>query len=67
MIRVLLAEDQAMVRGALVALLSREGDIEVVAEVAGGDEVVEAALTSRPDVALTESGRTQSDGSGTVG
>jgi two-component system, NarL family, response regulator DesR len=54
MIRVLLAEDQAMVRGALEALLSREPDIEVVAEVARGDTVVEAALTSRPDVALLD-------------
>jgi len=54
MIRVLLAEDQAMVRGALAALLSRETDIEVVAEVARGDTVVEAALASRPDVALLD-------------
>ena len=54
MIRVLLAEDQAMVRGALAALLSRETDIEVVAEVARGDTVVEAALSSRPDVALLD-------------
>ena len=54
MIRVLLAEDQAMVRGALSALLSREQDIEVVAEVARGDEVVEAALSARPDVALLD-------------
>jgi two-component system response regulator DesR len=54
MIRVLLAEDQAMVRGALVALLSRELDIEVVADVARGDEVVEAALAVRPDVALLD-------------
>src|SRR5437588_10529356 len=54
MIRVLLAEDQAMVRGALAALLSREEDIEVVAEVARGDEVVEAARTARPDVALLD-------------
>ena len=54
MIRVLLAEDQAMVRGALSALLSREQDIEVVAEVARGDEVVEAALSTRPNVALLD-------------
>ena len=54
MIRVLLAEDQAMVRGALAALLSREQDIEVVAEVARGDEVVEAALAIQPDVALLD-------------
>lgn len=54
MIRVLLAEDQAMVRGALAALLGRERDIEVVAEVASGDEVVEAALAARPDVALLD-------------
>ena len=54
MIRVLLAEDQAMVRGALAALLSREKDIEVVAEVAQGDAVVEAAGASLPDVALLD-------------
>jgi two-component system, NarL family, response regulator DesR len=54
MIRVLLAEDQAMVRGALSALLSREQDIEVVAEVARGDVVVEAARLSHPDVALLD-------------
>jgi two-component system response regulator DesR len=54
MIRVLLAEDQAMVRGALAALLSLEGDIEVVGEVARGDEVVRVALTARPDVALVD-------------
>ena len=54
MIRVLLVEDQAMVRGALSALLSREKDIEVVAEVARGDEVVKAALATLPDVALLD-------------
>ncbi len=54
MIRVLVAEDQAMVRGALSALLSREKDIEVVAEVARGDEVVKAALATLPDVALLD-------------
>jgi two-component system response regulator DesR len=54
MIRVLLAEDQAMVRGALAALLGREKDIEVVAEVARGDEVVQMALVTQPDVALLD-------------
>jgi two-component system response regulator DesR len=54
MIRVLLAEDQAMVRGALAALLRLEEDIEVVAEVARGDEVAPAALESQPDVALLD-------------
>jgi two-component system response regulator DesR len=54
MIRVLLAEDQAMVRGALAALLSLEGDIEIVAEVARGDEVLAAAAAAKPDVALLD-------------
>ena len=54
MIRVLLAEDQAMVRGALAALLHREQDISIVAEVARGDEVVGAALEAQPDVALLD-------------
>jgi two-component system response regulator DesR len=54
MIRVLLAEDQAMVRGALAALLSLEGDIEVVGEVGRGDEVVNAASKTQPDVALLD-------------
>ena len=53
-VRVLLAEDQAMVRGALSALLALEGDIEVVAEAARGDEVLPAALAARPDVALLD-------------
>jgi two-component system, NarL family, response regulator DesR len=54
MIRVLLAEDQAMVRGALAALLTLEGDIEIVAEVGNGDDVVPTALSTRPDVALLD-------------
>jgi two-component system, NarL family, response regulator DesR len=56
MIRVLLAEDQAMVRGALASLLSLEEDIEVVAEVERGDEVVDAARRALPDVALLDIG-----------
>ncbi len=54
MIRVLLAEDQTMVRGALVALLALAGDIEVVAEASRGDEVVPRALAAKPDVALLD-------------
>lgn len=54
MIRVLLAEDQAMVRGALAALLTLEGDIEIVAEIGRGDEVVKAALSTHPEVALLD-------------
>jgi two-component system response regulator DesR len=54
MIRVLLAEDQAMVRGALAALLRLEGDLEVVAQVARGDQVVPTALQAQPDVALLD-------------
>lgn len=54
MIRVLLAEDQAMVRGALAALLRLEEDIVVVAEAARGDMVVPTALAARPDVALVD-------------
>lgn len=54
MIRVLLAEDQALVRGALVALLTLEGDIVIVAEAARGDDVVPAALATSPDVALLD-------------
>ena len=54
MIRVLVAEDQALVRGALAALLRLEADIEVVAEVARGDAVIPAALAAAPDVALLD-------------
>ena len=54
MIRVLLAEDQTMVRGALSALLSLEEDIEVIAEVGRGDEVVPVARSVQPDVALLD-------------
>ena len=54
MISVLLAEDMHMVRGALVALLGLEPDIEVVAEVASGDEILPAARRHRPDVAVID-------------
>jgi len=53
-IRVLIAEDQAMVRGALASLLSLEDDIEVVAEVERGDRVLEQARATQPDVALLD-------------
>ena len=50
----LLAEDQAMVRGALAALLRLEPDLEVVAEVSEGNQVLPAAVQSQPDVALLD-------------
>ena len=53
-IRLLLADDQALVRGALSALLSLEADLEVIAEVGSGDAVVPAAREHRPDVALLD-------------
>ena len=54
MIRLLLADDQALVRGALAALLSLEPDLSVVAEVERGDRVVPTALDVRPDVAVLD-------------
>ncbi len=54
MIRVLLAEDQGMMRSALALLLGMEEDIEVVAQVGSGDRVLAAALEARPDVALLD-------------
>ena len=53
-IRILLAEDQAMMRGALSVLLGLEPDLEVVAEVADGADIVPTALRERPDVALLD-------------
>lgn len=53
-LRLLLADDQALVRGALAALLDLESDMTVVAEVGRGDEVVETARLVVPDVALLD-------------
>ncbi|MEU9688509.1 MULTISPECIES: response regulator transcription factor [Amycolatopsis] len=54
MIKVLVAEDMHIVRGALVALLGLEPDIEVVAECASGDEILPLAQSARPDIALID-------------
>ncbi|QBI55446.1 response regulator transcription factor [Streptomonospora litoralis] len=54
MIRVVLAEDMHMVRGALVSLLQLEDDIEVVAELVSGDEILSAAQEHGPDVAIID-------------
>ena len=54
MIRVLLAEDQVMFRTAVRRLLELEDDIDVVAEVARGDEIVSTAVAARPDVAVVD-------------
>jgi two-component system, NarL family, response regulator DesR len=53
-IKVLVAEDMHMIRGALIALLSLEGDMRVVAQVESGDQIVEAALRTSPDVAVID-------------
>ncbi|WP_030910082.1 response regulator transcription factor [Streptomyces sp. NRRL F-5126] len=53
-VRLLLAEDQGMMRGALALLLGMEDDMEVVAQVASGDAIVPEALAARPDVALLD-------------
>ncbi|MFC4010318.1 response regulator transcription factor [Nonomuraea purpurea] len=54
MIRVMLAEDQGMVRGALASLLGLEPDIEVVGEAADGEEALAVAAEVRPDIALLD-------------
>ncbi len=54
MIKVLLAEDQGMMRGALALLLGLEDDFEVVGQVATGDRIVPTAREVRPDVAVLD-------------
>ncbi|OPF69093.1 DNA-binding response regulator [Streptomyces antioxidans] len=54
MIKLLLAEDQGMMRGALALLLGLEDDFEIVAQLGNGDEIVPRALETRPDVALLD-------------
>jgi two-component system response regulator DesR len=54
MIRVVLAEDQALVRGALAALLGLEGDIDVVAQAADGEEALALVQQHRPHVLVTD-------------
>jgi two-component system response regulator DesR len=53
-IRLLVADDQALVRGALASLLDLEEDLQVVAQVGRGDEVLDAARAARADVALLD-------------
>lgn len=54
MIRILLAEDQHVIREALVTLLGLEADIDVVAAVESGEAAVAAAVEHRPDVAVLD-------------
>lgn len=54
MIRILLAEDQHLIRGALLALISLEPDMQVVADLDSGDDVVATARRLRPDVAVLD-------------
>ncbi|MEU3823958.1 MULTISPECIES: response regulator transcription factor [unclassified Streptomyces] len=62
MIRILLAEDMDLVRGALAALLGLEDDFDVVAQVERGDKILPAALEHRPDVAIIDIGLPGLDG-----
>jgi len=61
-IRILIADDEVLIRGALVALLSLEPDIQVVADVGDGRAAVSAILEHRPDVALLDLEMPQLDG-----
>jgi two-component system response regulator DesR len=62
MIRVLLADDEHLIRGAVAALLGLEPDLEVVAEVGRGDEVAPAVAAHAPDVAVLDIDMPGADG-----
>ncbi|GAA2407406.1 response regulator transcription factor [Actinomadura vinacea] len=62
MIRVLLADDEHLIRGAVAALLGLEPDLEVVAEVGRGDEVPPAVAAHAPDVAVLDIDMPGADG-----
>jgi two-component system response regulator DesR len=62
MVRVLVAEDMAVIREGLVSVLAREPGLSVVAQLERGDEVVEAALVARPDVAVLDLSMPGTDG-----
>lgn len=64
MIRVLLADDEELIRYALAALLGLEPDLEVVAQAADGHAAVEQALAHRPDVAVVDLDMPKLDGLG---
>ncbi len=63
-VRILVADDQAVVRDGLALLLSTAGDLEVVAVAADGAEAVELALRESPDVALVDLRMPRLDGAG---
>jgi two-component system, NarL family, response regulator DesR len=62
MIRILIAEGMHLMRRGLVAVLSNEGDIDVIAEVDRGDRVVPVAMSRTPDVAVIDSELPEMDG-----
>jgi len=65
-IRVLVADDEELIREALVGLLERESDIEVVATAADGRQAIDRALTHRPDVAVVDLQMPDLDGIGVI-